>query len=220
MERIMNQFDYCVFDLETTGFEPDEGAKIIEIGAVCLDQGEITDRYHQLVDPEEPLDDEIVELTGIRDQELLGKPSYDQVLPEFAKFVGDRYLVAHNADFDVGFLEAYAQEPIGRGVVDTLELARNVVNLNSNRLGNLARVFDVDLDNAHRADADAEATAEVFRRMWARMRWRSHYTGTNLPEEIQQEAPPPVWKRIFTGGDASLWESLKNWLISPRETQT
>ncbi len=219
MDRIMKRFDYCVFDLETTGLKPEEGERIIEVGAVRLEGGEITDRFQQLVDPGRPLDDEIVALTGLSSEDLRGQPPCDEVLRQFRDFVGDRYLVAHNANFDMSFLETYAEEPMGREVIDTLRLARTVVNLNDNSLGNLVRVFGVDLLNAHRAAEDAEATAVVFRHLWSRMRFRYHYTRSNLPDEILRHAPAPFWKRMVQrkGGEESLWAALRQWLISPRE---
>lgn len=94
---------YVVFDLETTGLNHRQD-RIIEIGAVKVEHGRITERFSQLVDPQIPLQPEIVSLTGITNSDLAGKPTIDKVLPAFLSFAEDCLLVAHNATFDVSFI--------------------------------------------------------------------------------------------------------------------
>lgn len=95
---------YVVFDLETTGFSPIKD-KIIEIGAVKVEHGEITDKFSTFVNPKVPIPFQITQLTSITDQMVIGAPDIETVLPQFMEFIGDAALVAHNASFDVSFIE-------------------------------------------------------------------------------------------------------------------
>ena len=95
---------YVVFDLETTGFSSVKD-KIIEIGAVKVADGKITDKFSTFVNPKRPIPFEITQLTSITDQMVMEAPAIETVLPQFLEFVGDAVLVAHNASFDVGFIE-------------------------------------------------------------------------------------------------------------------
>lgn len=92
-----------VFDLETTGFSPDKN-KIIEIGAVKVVHGEITERFSTFVNPEVPIPYRIEELTSIRDDMVIDAPKIETILPQFMEFCGDAIMVAHNADFDMSFI--------------------------------------------------------------------------------------------------------------------
>ena len=120
---------FVAFDLETTGLDYRED-KIIEIGAVLFQNGKELDRFQTFVSPGQKLRQEIVDLTGITDSMLADAPSIEQVLPQFLKFVGDRVLVAHNADFDCGFIRMACNEqglPYTFTSVDTLILAQNLM---------------------------------------------------------------------------------------------
>ena len=94
---------YVVFDLETTGFSSAKD-KIIEIGAVKVENGEITDKYSTFVNPKIPIPFRITQLTSITDEMVMESPEIETILPQFLKFVGDAVLVAHNASFDVSFI--------------------------------------------------------------------------------------------------------------------
>ena len=98
--------EYVAFDLETTGLSSQHDEEIIEIGAVILKEGREVDRFQSFVDPGRLLTQKIVDLTGITDEMLRGAPDIGEILPRFLAFCGDRPLVAHNADFDVGFVSA------------------------------------------------------------------------------------------------------------------
>ena len=97
--------EFVAFDLETTGLNSRED-KIIEIGAVVMKDGKEIDRFQTFVDPHQKLENVTTELTGITDAMLKGAPAIEEILPKFIEFVGDRVLVAHNADFDTGFIRA------------------------------------------------------------------------------------------------------------------
>ena len=158
--------EYVVFDIETTGLNK-ELCKIIEIGAVKIKNREIIDRYSVFIDPEEKLTDEIVNLTHITDDMLIGQRTIKEVLPEFLEFCGNAVLVAHNASFDTGFVRIKAAE-LGLGdvkntILDTLELSRTLLkDLKKHKLDVVAKHLGISLEGHHRAVNDAEATAGIF----------------------------------------------------------
>ena len=156
---------YVVFDIETTGFS-NTSDRIIEIGAVKVAHGEVVDSYSTFVNPGIPIPFEITNLTSITDEMVMGSPKIDVILPEFLEFVGDAALVAHNAGFDVGFIE---QNCKNLGVVreftylDTVALARVLLpTLAKYKLNIVAKALNISLENHHRAVDDAGATAEIF----------------------------------------------------------
>ncbi len=156
---------YIVFDIETTGFSSIRD-RIIEIGAVKVVNGEIVDRFSTFVNPERPIPFEITGLTGITDEMVMGAPAIGTVLPQFLEFAGDGVLVAHNAGFDVGFIEQNCRE---QGLndrfiyVDTVALARVLLpTLSKYKLNIVAKALNISLENHHRAVDDAGATAEIF----------------------------------------------------------
>ena len=157
--------DFVVFDVETTGLEPDEDT-IIEIGAVKIRGGEIIGQFSALIDPGFPLPGKIMKITGLKDHDLAGKPRIDRVLPEFLEFLGEGVLVAHNARFDNGFLRRAAGK-IGRNLTNpilcTLELTRALFpQVRSHKLSAMAAHLEIELKNHHRALNDAMATAGIF----------------------------------------------------------
>ena len=150
--------EFVAFDLETTGLSA-RNDTIIEIGAVVMKNGQELDRFQTFVDPGVSLQKSITDLTGITDDMLRGAPSIEQVLPEFVKFVGDRILVAHNADFDTGFIRA-ACNKCGLDYkftsADTLVLAQNLLpELNKHKLDIVANALSLPEFNHHRAADDA-----------------------------------------------------------------
>ena len=154
-----------VFDIETTGFSPLKN-KIIEIGAVKVENGKIVDRFSTFVNPEVPIPFEIEKLTSISDNMVLGAPKIEEVLPKFLEFCSDAVMVAHNASFDMSFIRHNAMiqgksfEPT---VLDTVSMARFLLpNLNRFKLDTVAKELRISLENHHRAVDDAGATAEIF----------------------------------------------------------
>lgn len=164
----MKDKTYVVFDIETTGLSNFTN-KIIEIGAVKIKNDKIVDLYQEFVNPKEGLTEFISELTGITNDMLVNAEEIDKVLPRFLEFSKDSILVAHNADFDMGFIIENANKlninfkPI---FIDTLYLARAIrPDLKNHKLNTLAKEFKVSLLNHHRASDDAKATAEIFIKM-------------------------------------------------------
>ncbi|WP_288175637.1 PolC-type DNA polymerase III, partial [Sporofaciens musculi] len=156
---------YVVFDLETTGFSPIKD-KIIEIGAVKVEKGKITEKFSTFVNPKVPIPFQITQLTSITDDMVLDAPDIETVLPQFLTFIGDAVLVAHNASFDVGFIEQncrYQDMVPEFTYVDTVAMARILLpTLSKFKLNVVANALHISLENHHRAVDDAGATAEIF----------------------------------------------------------
>ena len=163
-----NDTEFIVFDIETTGLS-NRSDRITEIGAVLVKNGETLATFNRLVNPEIPIPEEIVELTGISDDMVKDAPLISEVLPEFLEFAGDRLLIAHNADFDTGFIRHAAEElglPFNNSYLDTVAMSRFVnPELKRHKLNLLADYFELGNFNHHRASDDAEMLAAIFYKM-------------------------------------------------------
>ena len=171
-DRDLLSTTYVVFDFETTGFNAGGEDTIIEIGAVKIKNGEIIERFDELVNPGKPLSAKITEVTNITDQMLIGKDNEENAVRRFIEWYGDLPMVAHNAKFDTSFLEMaikkYGFKKLTNPIIDTLELSRTLdTNYARHSLSALVKRYDVpwDEDAHHRADYDAEGTALVFHKM-------------------------------------------------------
>lgn len=165
-ERPLKETEYVVFDIETTGLSVINN-KIIELAGVKMRDEKVIDRFATFVNPHERIPYNIQQLTNINDDMVRGAPELEDVLPKFREFVGDAVLVAHNARFDIGFIQAnlksLGQPPMDNPVLDTLEMARLLLpNLKNHRLNTLSDRFKVSLENHHRAVDDAEALGYVL----------------------------------------------------------
>ena len=163
----LSEVTFCVVDLETTGGSPVDDA-ITEIGAVKYRGGERLGSFRSLVDPRRPIPPYVAHLTGIDDRLVSGEPAIEQVLPSFLEFFGGSVFVAHNAGFDLGFLNASCglldYPPLPGPPVCTARLARRVVwpDVPNVRLATLSNYFRTRAKPTHRALDDAEACAEVL----------------------------------------------------------
>ena len=159
--------EFVAFDLETTGLSAEKEV-ITEIGAVILRDGEVVDTFQTFVDPKRTLEPKIVELTGITDAMLRGAPDIAEALPDFLRFCGDRPLVAHNADFDVGFLTAACERleiPFDPTYIDTLVLSQNLMpHLSKHKLNIVADALSLPDFNHHRASDDALTCGYLYLR--------------------------------------------------------
>ncbi len=168
-----------VFDLETTGFSPDRN-RIIEIGAVKVENGKITDRFFTFVNPQTPIPYHIEELTSIRDDMVMDAPVIGEILPQFLEFCGGAVMVAHNADFDMSFIRKNCERQgltYTPTVVDTVALARILLpGLNRFKLDTVAKALGIVLGHHHRAVDDAACTAEIFVRFLKMLRERGALT--------------------------------------------
>ena len=161
-----------VFDIETTGLSV-QNCKITEIGAVKIKDGEVVDKFNTFVDPEVSIPKDIVELTGITDEMVKGAPKYEEALRAFFDFIGNDparetqpLLIAHNANFDIGFIRHFAKAaglPFENPYLDTLALSRYInPDLNKHTLDAIANAYGLGNFNHHRACDDAEMLARIF----------------------------------------------------------
>ncbi len=191
-----------VLDFESTGLNTGS-ARIIEIGAVKLADGQVTETFEMMVDPEEPLPAKITELTHITERMVQGQPKAAEALPKLLAFIGDLPLAAHNASFDVSLLRAELKRLGLRftgPVLDTLTYARKLYpQLKSFRLGALCRHLGVSLKNAHRAVHDATATARCLAAMFAETREREPdlISGRQLNQRLRGGAIGESWHIIL-----------------------
>ncbi len=169
--RKLSELTYTVFDTETTGLEPSNGDEIISIGAVRIVNNRLLQQesFDQLVDPRRKMSKDSIKITGIEPAMLEGQPTVDKVLPAFHRFCEDTVLVAHNAAFDMRFLQL-KEETTGirfsQPVLDTLLLSAVIhPNLNSHKLEAIAERLGVNVLGRHTALGDAFVTGEVFLKM-------------------------------------------------------
>ncbi|MHA7135740.1 PolC-type DNA polymerase III [Rossellomorea arthrocnemi] len=160
---------FIVFDVETTGLSAVYDT-IIELAAVKIKDGEVIDKFESFANPHHPLSATTIELTGITDDMVQTAPEINDVLHDYHKWAGEDILVAHNASFDMGFLNAgYQKAGLPKAtnpVIDTLELARLLYpQFKNHRLNTLAKKFDIELTQHHRAIYDAETTGYLLLKM-------------------------------------------------------
>ena len=159
------QGSFVVFDLETTGFSP-MSCQIIEIGAVRVENGKIVDRFSTFVNPKVPIPFRIEQLTSINDSMVMDAPVIEEVLPKFLEFCSGAVMVAHNADFDMSFVEFNCDRlgiPHDFTYIDTVGMSRFLLpSLNRFKLDTVAKALEIPLGHHHRAVDDAACTADIF----------------------------------------------------------
>ncbi len=165
--------EMVVFDIETTGLS-NRTCKIIEIGAAKIRGGEIVDTFDIFVDPECPIPEEITRLTSITDKDVKGAPKEREALEKFFEFAGDSLLIAHNANFDIGFIRVAAERcemPFENAYLDTLGLSKYVnPELKNHKLDTIVEHYKLGNFHHHRASDDAEILARVFLVMLSRLK--------------------------------------------------
>ncbi|MBR2743909.1 MAG: PolC-type DNA polymerase III [Clostridia bacterium] len=159
---------YCVLDLETTGLSF-RTEKITEIGIMKYRNGEVIENFSTFVNPERPIPQEVIDVTHITDEMVQDAPTIKEILPKALDFIGDSVVVAHNADFDVGFLK-YNCKQLGlkfeNTYVDTLRLAKDLFpDYKKYKLGIIAENLGIKVEVAHRALDDVDTTVKVFKIM-------------------------------------------------------
>ena len=156
---------YCVLDLETTGFSF-RTEKITEVGIMKIKNGEVIDEFSCFVNPEKPIPERVVEVTHITDDMVKDAETIDKVMPKILEFVGDSVLVAHNADFDIGFLKHNAKLlglSLENTYIDTLRLSKDLFpDFKKYKLGLIAEKLGITVEVAHRALDDVDTTVKVF----------------------------------------------------------
>ena len=160
---------YCVLDLETTGLSF-RTEKITEIGVMKVKNGEVIDSFSCFVNPEKPIPPKVVEVTNITDDMVKDAETIDKVMPKLLEFIGDSVLVAHNADFDIGFLKHNAKElgySLENTYMDTLKLAKQLFpDFKKYKLGMIAEKLGIKVEVAHRALDDVDTTVKVLKVMF------------------------------------------------------
>lgn len=205
--------EFIVFDLETTGKYAATCA-ITEIGAVLVKNGEVIERYNTFVNPEMPIPEEVVKLTSITDDMVKDARKIGEVLPEFLAFVGNRLMIAHNADFDIGFLREAAKKrniPFSNPYLDTVALSRFLnKDLKSHKLDAVAKYYGLGDFNHHRACDDAEMLSLIFFRMVEKIHALEIRNFKELNAEMSTSADPlslPTYHQIILAKNK---EGLKN----------
>ena len=208
---------FVVFDTETTGFNAGGMDQMIEIGAVKIHGDEIIDRFDELIDPGRKLSNKITELTCITDDMLKGKDNEETVTKKFLAWVGDAPMVAHNAKFDISFLEMamkkYNLGELKNTIIDTLELSRTLdQGFARHSLSALVARYNIpwEEDAHHRADYDAEGTAKVFSKMLNKLTGQNYHTINDLNKLIAKEDIHKFGRTYHFNAIATNKEGLKN----------
>jgi len=165
--RAFADTDFVVFDLETTGAKSPP-CRVTEIGAYRVRNGKIVEEFQTLVNPETLIPSFITQLTGISNSMVKNAPKFREIAADFLDFIGDSVLVAHNAHFDMRFLNheigrVYENYRVANPSLCTVRLSRRLVtDIENHRLNTLANYYSIALVNHHRASDDARATAHIF----------------------------------------------------------
>lgn len=190
---------YVSFDLETTGLSVVHDG-ITEFGAVKIRHGEVIDRLQSFINPGKAISTRISNLTSITNDMVANAPTIEQFIPQIIEFFDDCILVAHNAKFDIGFLNEHFKRndylPIANPVIDSLALARMILKpMKSYRLGNVCRSYRVNYEDevAHRADYDAEVLGSVFNLMLHQLMQEDKYNLLDIAS-LQNDQ---VYKIVF-----------------------
>ena len=193
---------YCVLDLETTGFSP-RLEKITEIGVMKYQDGKVIDKFSCFVNPEKSIPPRVVEVTGITDDMVRNAETIDKVFPKLLEFIKDSVLVAHNAEFDIGFLRHFARElgyEFDFTYLDTLSLAYELFpEYKTYKLGRIAKNLGIKVDVAHRALDDVDTTVKVFKVMLDMLRERGVKTLEGIEIYASDEtAKKEAFKKLRT----------------------
>ena len=182
---------YCVLDLETTGFSF-RTEKITEVGIMKVKNGEVIDEFSCFVNPEKPIPQRVVEVTNITDDMVKDAETIDKVMPKILEFVGDSVLVAHNADFDIGFLK-YNAKNLGLSIentyLDTLRLAKDLFpDYKKYKLGKIAENLGIKVEVAHRALDDVDTTVKVLNVMLKMLKDKGVETLDDITKKVAGDA--------------------------------
>ena len=194
---------FVALDIETTGLNPAED-KIIELGMAKVQDGSIVDSYSTLINPNIILDQRIIELTGITQEMLAGKPVIADIIQEVIDFIGDLPLLGHNIIFDYSFIKKAAVNnklKFDKSGIDTLKIARRLVpEAENRRLSYLCEYFSIDAGNSHRAYDDAISAMQLYYRMYGINPNDTGFTElTELNYSVKKDTPiTPAQKKYLT----------------------
>ena len=189
--------EYCVLDLETTGLSF-RTEKITEIGIIKIKNGEVIDEFECFVNPEKPIPQEVVEVTHITDDMVKDAETIDKIIPKIIDFIGDSVLVAHNADFDIGFLKHNFSEygySLDNTYIDTLRLAKVIFpDMKKYKLGLIADKLDLVVEVAHRALDDVKTLVAVFNIMIQKLKENGAKTVDDIDNVIKGD--PHAYQKL------------------------
>ena len=195
--------EMVVFDLETTGLS-NRTCKIIEIGAVKIKAGQIVDTFNMFVDPEEPISELTTQLTSITDDMVKGAPKEKEAVGKFLEFCGEDMLIAHNANFDVGFIRVAAERcgfPFTNAYLDTVGLSKYLnTDIKNHKLDTIAKYYELEDFHHHRACDDAAVLAKIFFEMQKRLRAEGIATFEYLTSVMSEKSDPlklPMYHMII-----------------------
>ena len=209
--------EYVVFDTETTGFNAANGDSMIEIGAVKIKDGEIVDRFDELINPGRHISKRITDITNITDEMVKDALNEEEATLKFLKWAGDDPMVAHNARFDISFVEMamkkYSLGKFNNTVIDTLELSRALdQGFARHSLSALVKRYNVPFDEEshHRGDYDAEGTALVFHKMVQKLVSKNFEKISDLDKLISKDEIHKFGKTYHFNAIALNRDGLKN----------
>ena len=186
----LDDLTYCVLDIETTGLSR-QTEKITEFGIMKVKNGEVIDTFECFVNPEKPIPPKVVEVTHITDDMVKDAETIDKVMPKVIEFVGDSIVVAHNANFDVGFIRHNAEQlglKFDNTFIDTLALAKEIYpDFKKYKLGYIAEQLNIKVDVAHRALADVETLVAVFNVMLGALREKEITTLNDIDSKLAED---------------------------------
>ncbi len=204
---------YCVLDLETTGLSF-RTEKITEIGIMKVKNNEVIDKFTTFVNPEKPIPQRVIEVTNITDDMVKNAPTIEEILPKVLEFIGDSILVAHNADFDIGFLKHNCTElglKLDNTYLDTLRLAKALFpEYKKYKLGIIAENLGIKVEVAHRALDDVDTTVKVFNVMLNKLKEKNIITLDDMETKLSGKADYkslPTYHAIILAKD---YVGLKN----------
>ena len=208
---------YVVFDTETTGFNAAGGDQMIEIGGVKIKNGEVIDRFDELINPNHHIPDKITELTNISDEMVKDCDNEENVTKRFLEWTGNLPMVAHNAKFDISFIEMamkkYNLGTFKNTVIDTLELSRTLdQGFARHSLSALVNRYNVEFDEEghHRADYDSEGTAKVFHKMMQKLINQNYRKISDLDKLISKDEIHKFGRTFHFNAIALNKKGLKN----------
>ena len=190
----LENLQYVVVDLETTGLNPNSD-EIIEVGAIKFDGKEVKDIFNKLVKPDRQISENTVQLTGITQEILNNELPIKPVLSQFLNFAKDSIIIAHNAEFDVSFLNVnlkkWLSKEMNNFVVCTLLVSRDLLpNLDNHKLPTVAKYFGIDIANRHRAIGDSELTYQIWLKFLDKLKDRKIITKNDLETYISSLNKP------------------------------
>ena len=190
---------YCVLDLETTGVSP-VNDRITEIGVMKFKDGEVIDKFACFVNPERPIPPKVVEVTNITDDMVKDAETIEIVFPKLLEFLEDSVIVAHNADFDVGFLKNNAKRlgyEFNNTYLDTLKLSRELFpDFKKHKLGIIAEKLGIEVEVAHRALDDVDTTVKVFKVMIEKMKNKGIKTLEDIDMILTNASDKDAYKKM------------------------